>query len=802
MHDLRFALRQLIKSRGFTAAAVFTMALGIGANAAVFSVVNSVLLRPLPYKDPNALWMVLEKHQTRELEAGLVSMEDYLDFKAQATSFEELAAFTSIRRDLTGNSEPERIQMGVVSQNLFPALGVAPTAGRNFSREEDNPGGERVVLLSYELWQRRFDRDPGIIGKSVSISDVSYIVIGAMPKGFGVGRLFADAWTPARGAPGTTARDFRIFNLIGRQKAGVSMSRAQTEMNALAARLAQQYPKTNAGFGVQIVPLRLYLTNQVRTGLLVLFGAVALVLLIACSNVANLVLVRAISREKEMAIRSALGASRARLLRQLATEGLVLTTIGGALGFLISLWARSAMTNLLPIEVPRLAESHVDGRVLIFFAAMAILAGIIFGLVPGLRFTGGNLIDSLKDRGISAGKNMRHLRTALVVAELSLAVMLLIAAGLLIQSFARLQRVDPGFAPKNLLTMEVVLPRSRYAENNQRMRFFAELVSRIEKLPGVRAAAATLQAPLVGLDVDKSTFVVRGAGSPLSGQEPDARLHVVTPEYFDTLNVALHKGRMFTERDDSDAPGVLIINEAMARRYWPNESPLGQQLTLGLRLLPNEPATRTIVGVVGNVRHFGLAAADEPQMYIPHRQTPWPEMTLVVRGMSDASALASAVRAQVTAMDKELPVAKVKTIEQGLSESVAQPRFFSWLLGCFASLAIALAAVGFYSVMAYSVAQRTNEIGVRMALGARETDILTMILREGSLLVVLGLTLGLAAAFALTRLLASLLFGVGVNDPVTFIAVPLLLGVIGLLACFLPARRATKVDPVIALRHS
>ncbi len=802
IHDLRFAFRQLLKSPGFTAAAVITLALGIGANAAIFSVVNSVLLRPLPYKDPAHLWMLMAVHQSRELEGGLVSIPDYLDFKEQSAAFDQLAVYTSITSDLTGMGEPERIQLGVVSHNLFFLLGVTPSIGRGFLPEEDALSGERVAIVSHELWQRRFGSDPGLIGKPISINDVAYVVVGIMPPGFRVAQTAHDIWTPTHSASGATLRDYRIFSLIGRAKSGLRIAQAQSEMGALAARLAQQYPQTNAGFGLHILPLRDFIVGDLRTALFVLLGAVSLVLFIACANVANLLLVRAVSREKEIAIRSALGASRSRLMRQLATEGLLLATIGGALGFLVTLWATSALKSLLPADLPRLAEVHIDATVVIFSIGVTLLTGVIFGLVPALRMTGQNPNASLKDRGrgSSAGRNERRLRTALVVIELALAMMLLAGAGLLIESFIHLQGVDPGFTAKNLLTMEVALPRSRYPDDNRRADFYAELIRRLEKLPGAEAAAATLQAPLIGLDVDKSTFIIQGGPVPAPGEEPGARLHVVTPEYFRAMTIPLRRGRMFTERDDRTAPGVIIINEAMARRSWPNGNPIGQQLKQGLVLLPGEPVMREIVGVVANVQHFGLAAAEEPQAYVPHRQTPWPEMTLVIRATSNAASLASAARAQVRLMDTELPVAKVITMEQGLTDSVAQPRFRALLVGLFSVLAVVLAGIGLYSVMAYSVTQRTSEIGIRMALGASTADVLKMILREGSSMVALGLLIGLAGALGLTRLLASLLFGVGPNDPSTFAGVSVFLALVAMLACYLPARRATKVDPMVALR--
>jgi putative ABC transport system permease protein len=802
MQDIRFALRQLLKSPGFTAAAVITLALGIGANAAIFSVVNSVLLRPLPYKNPDRLWVLLATHQSAELDSGWLSMEDYLDYKEQATSFEQLAAYSAVSRDLTGNGDPERIQLGVATPNLFPALGIAPALGRVFSADDDRPSAERVALLTCEIWQRRFGSDPGLIGRTIAISGVPHVVIGIMPPGFRVAQTAADIWTAARGERGTRPRDYRIFNLIGRPRDGVGLAQAQSEMSALAARLARQYSETNTGLGLLVLPLREFLVGDARPALLVLFGAVALVLLIACANVANLLLVRAISRQREIAIRTALGASRGMLMKQLATEGLLLASIGGVFGLLLSLAATKGLKNFLPADLPRLAEVQADWRVLIFCAGMTLVTGVIFGLVPALRVTKQNLNDSLKGRGRgnSAGKTERRFRSALAVAELALALMLLAGAGLLIQSFLHLQQVDPGFNTRNLLTMQVSLPRSRYADDNRRAAFFAELIDRLEKLPGVETAAATLQAPLIGLDVDKSTFAIKGAPPPPAGQEPAARLHVVTPEYFRTMNIPLRKGRAFTARDDRNAPGFVIINEAMARRYWPNESPIGRQLKLGLAFLPDDATEREVVGVVGNVRHFGLALAEEPQMYIPHRQSPWPEMTLVLRTSANDASLAAVARAQVGLMDRELPVAKVMTMDQGLRASVAQPRFRALLLGIFAALAVVLGAIGLYSVMAYSVSQRTNEIGVRMALGANAGDVLRMILREGSAIVALGLLIGLAGALGLTRLLASLLFGVGTGDPLTFAGVSILLAIVALLACYLPARRAMKVDPMVALR--
>ncbi len=797
--DLRYGLRMLIKHPGFAAVAVSALALGIGANTAIFSVVNAVLLRPLPYRNPERLVMVWEDHRGRGgPEREWLSPADWQDWREQNQVFERIAAMLDWGPTLTGQAEPESLVGAAVSHDMFAALGSEPTLGRSFRPEEDRAGAERVVVLSHGLWQRRFGSDPRIIGQALMLSGDSYTVVGVMPAGFKFPVIAnAELWRTLRPAlnPGCQ-RGCVVLRAIARLKPEATLERARTEMTAIARRIEEQYPQSNKGVGATLIPLHEQLVGNLRDAMLVLLGAVAFVLLIACANVANLMLARSAAREKEMAIRAALGAGRTRIVRQLLTESVLLALVGGALGLLLAYWMVDLLVSFSPPSALRVDEIAIDGRVLGFTLGLALLTGLVFGLAPAVQVSRTDLNHSLKEGGRDAPSGARggRLRGALVAAELALALMLLVGAGLLIKSFVMLQRVDPGFNPDQVLTLNVALPSINYPDRPQITAFYTQLLDRIKALPGVQSVGTTSSLPLGGNDSD-TDFVIEGRPPSPPGQQPVAWYGLVSPDYFRALGMRLVRGRVFTERDDEKASRVVIISEAMARRYFPAEDALGKRLGTG----PN--AWREIVGVMADVKQFGLEIDARPTMYLPDRQSPARAMTVVVRTTAEPLQLAAAVRAAVWEGDKNLAMAKVMPMAQLVSTSIAQPRFILLLLGIFAGVALALAAVGIYGVMSYTVTQRTREIGVRMALGARPRDVLRLVVGQGLLLTALGVGIGLAGAVGLTRLMRTLLFGVQPTDPATFALIALLLAGVALLACYLPARRAAKVDPMVALRY-
>ena len=800
LHDIRIGYRMLYKNRGFTSVALLALALGIGANTAIFSVVNAVLLRQLPYRDPQRLIVIWENYQQRGgPEREWAAPADFRDFRDLAQSFDHVAALLGWGPTLTGQDEPEDLQGAAVSYDTFAMLGVEPSLGRSFRPEEDRAGAERVVVLSHQLWQRRFGADPSIIGKSLTLSGESYTVIGVMPRTFSFPILNnTEIWRTAGPALASMPRCDRgcvILRLIARLKPEVTLEAARAEMGALTQQIAERLPESNKGVGATLVPLQEQLVGNVRPAMLVLLGAVGLVLLIACANVGNLLLARAAAREKEVAIRAALGASRARLIRQHLTESLVLALIGGGLGLLIAFWMVDLLVSFAPKGTPRLEEIAIDPNVLAFTLGIAVLTGVAFGLAPALLSSKINVNNALKEggRGTGASSGGDRLRRSLVVCEVALALMLLIGAGLLIKSFLNLQRVDPGFNPKSVLRVDVALPGARYPERNQAAAFYKQLLARVTALPGVQSAGAVSSLPLSGGGTD-SDFEIEGRAPAETGHPQVAWYNSVTPDYFRAMGIRLLRGRDFTESDYAEAPKAMMISESMARRYFPDEDPLGKRLLFG-------KDARQIVGIISDVRFFGLNLDARPSMYFPHAQAPSRGMSLVVRTDGNPLTLTAAIRGQVSALDRDLAVSNLMTMEELVGASLAEPRFTLLLLGAFAAVAVLLSAIGVYGVVSYSVTQRSHEIGVRMALGAQMNDVLRLIVGQGMTLVFGGVGLGVIAAFALSRVMQSLLFGVSATDFTIFSSTSLLLTAVALGACFVPARRATKVDPMESLRY-
>jgi putative ABC transport system permease protein len=803
----------LMKQPGFTLIAVITLALGIGANTAIFSVVRAALLSPLPYDESGRLVIAWQSFPRRGLDLVPMSLPNFVDLRDQAQVFEEMGVFGNDPVSLTGSGEPERIAGMRVSATLLPISRVAPLMGRLFLPEEDRPGANRVVILSHGFWQRRFGADAQIIGKSITLDDQSHTVVGVMPPDFDFPPPFnitfvsspvsypnADFWRPIALDANAQGRGRRNFGMIGRLKPGVTFQQARAEMNAIARRIEQQYGGGETGLELRLIPLQEQVVGKVGRVLYLLFGAVGFVLLIACANVANMSLARASTRASEIAIRLALGASRGRLIRQLLTESALLSLLGGSLGLLLASWLAGLIVAISPDSLPRANEVGINGTVLGFTLLVSLLTGIVFGLAPALQSSKPDLNAALKEGGRSAAGSFdrSRLRSIFVVAEVALASVLLLGAGLMINSFVRLQRVNPGFNPESLLTARVSLPESRYGEATQLTAFYQQVIQRFETLPGAQSVSANSNPPFQ--NENNGGIRIEGYAPSSPYDRPQANYRAIGPSYFRVMGIPLRQGREFGPDDVAGQPGVAIINEEAARRFWPNQDPIGKRINPDGAFGIPPGVWLSIVGIVADVRHSTLDAAPKPEVYWAYPQYPVRSLTFVLRMATDPMSLAAAARKEIWAVDKDLPISSLQTMKGLISASIEQRRLYLWLMGAFAAMALMLAAVGIYGVMSYTVAQRAHEIGVRMALGAQASDVLKLVIGQGAKLALIGLALGLVAGAALTRLLKNLLYGVSATDAVTFAIVSLLLAAIALLACYLPARKATKVDPMIALR--
>ena len=802
--DLRYAARMLARTPAFTAIAVLALALGIGANTAIFSVVNKVLLQPLPFKNPSELLIIWENATHLGFPKNTPSPANFLDWRDQSTLFTGMAAMAPKDFSLTGAGEPERLDGRRVSANLFDLLGVQPRLGRRFLPEEDKPG-KRVVILSYGLWQRRFGSDPKIVGQAVNLNGESYSVIGVMPPGIelpGFDNWKDQLWVPiAFTSEEAKERGNHYLEIIARMKPGVTLTQARAEMETITGRLAQQYPEENLRISSVVNPLHEEVVGDIKPALLVLLGAVGFVLLIACANVANLLLARAAVRQKEIALRLALGASRSRLTRQFLTESVLLAVLGGAVGLMFAFAGLRILTSFIPDTISQAESIGIDGKVLLFTALVAVATGLIFGLAPATQASNFSLNETLKEGGRDAagGSKGVRLRGLLVIAEVAVSFVLLIGAGLLISSFLHLRHLDPGFRADHLLTAKIDLPELKYPDGQHRIPFFDNVIRRVTALPGVQSAAIAGNLPLT-YSGDSMYVGVEGIPDPPPDQQRDVIYRAIGPGYFNTMGISLLRGRDFTEQDTTATAYAVIVSEKMAKHFWPGQDPIGKRLKAGSTT--SDSPWREVIGVVKDVRQNDFVAEPKLQMYMSYRQLKFlAPNALVVRTSVDPMSLAMPLRNAVWAVDEDQPVSNIRSMEEIVSTAMARQRFSTMLLGIFAGLALVLAAVGIYGVMSYSVAQRTREIGIRLALGAQRRDVLRMTMGEGLKLVSMGVGIGLVAAFILTRVMASLLFGVNATDPTTFVAIPFVLMSVALLASYIPALRATKVDPMVALHY-
>ncbi|MFL6589641.1 MAG: ABC transporter permease [Chthoniobacterales bacterium] len=814
--ELRLAFRSLLKTPGFTAVGVITIALAIGANTAVFSLVNALLLRPLPYRASEELALLWEKFPAQGLERIPVSAPEYLDYVKELRTM-DVGAVNYTDLNLTGNDMPEQISGAVVTPSVFSILGIEPIRGRVFRAEEFGEGNDNAVVISERLWQRRFSRDPELVGKQLSLNGRSLTVIGIMPAKFEFplplfnvqGGSFGnrvDIWKPIAFTKNELeSRGSRSYGVVARLKPGISMTKAKAELATVIANWKTRYPDNYSGtssFGAELYAFHDQVVGGMRTALLILSGAVALVLLIACANLTTMLLARAGAREREFAIRVALGAGPGTLLRQTLTESVLLALLGGIGGSLLAVWGLDFLRMLGSTTVPRIAEANLDLRVLLVTLAASVITGILFGLIPALSSLKPELTETLKEggRGSTTGIRRNRVRNILVISEIALALVLLVGSGLLLKSFMRLQNVNPGFESRNVLTMELSLPVSKYARGQPVADFYAEIIRRVHTLPGVEAAGLTTILPLSGTNSD-SSFAIEGRDPMQSGTAyPDEEIRAVTPEYFKVLKVPLVSGRFFDERDVPDAPMSVIINEAFARKWFPQEDPIGRRITFSDTRKPDIKWV-TIVGMVGDIRHRGLDLEPKPEYYMPHGQNAYRAMILAVRSALDPGALTASIRNEIRRLDPELPVAKVRTLEEVTAESIAPRRLSVTLLTVFALLALLLASVGIYGVMSFLVVQRTHEIGVRMALGAQRSDVLRLVIGRAAKLVIIGTIAGFLLGIFSSRALQALLYNVGAFDLVTFVGVTLTLCLVSLAASYIPALRATRADPMIALGH-
>ena len=815
--DIRYGLRQLIKHPGFTIVAVLTLALGIGANTAIFSVVNAVLLKPLPFPAPNELVAVGGVDLTETASPPKLSSmcyPDFFDFRDQNHSFTGMTVYRDLNLALVDEQEAQSVRGEKVSGEFFDVLGVKPIMGRGFARADEQPGGGPggfKVVLGYAFWQSHFNRAEDVIGRVLMLDGRPHTVIGVMPQGFQFPiqtdpiemyiTLAEDAATPDGSTPYTQQRGSHSLLGIGRLKPGVSAAQANAELRTIAAALEKKYPETNTKWGAGLQPLRDELVGDVRTALYVLFGAVACLLLIANANVANLMLARASVRGKEIALRSALGASRARIIRQLLTESVLLAAFGGALGLLIAQWGTEALVAAVPQNIPRVSAIRLDGLVLGFTLLLSLATGIIFGLVPAWQASHVDLNTALKSgtRGAGGSEGKHRVRNALVMTEVALALILLICASLLIQSFARLGKVDTGMRTERLFTARIGLPEAAYPKPENIISFFDQLMPRLRAIPGVESVTTTWPLPLSGSN-NVSSFDIEENPAP-EGQQPDSPMRIVGPDYFKTMGVPIRQGRGFEPTDQFKSLPVVIVNERFVQKFFPGKNAVGKRINPGWAIGDEKSVMRTIVGVVGNVKHRTLNMEFTPEVYLSASQIPMDSMTIVARtSISNPAAITSAVRAELAAVDRNIPLIRVRLFEEYLARALARPRFNAMLLSIFAGTALLLTAIGIYGVMAYSVSQRTSEIGIRIALGAGKRSIFRLIVGQAMMIVAISLVAGILGAFAATRLLNSLLFGVGASDPVTFVSIVLLVSAVAFIAAWLPARRATRVDPIIALR--
>ncbi|HJY27374.1 MAG TPA: ABC transporter permease [Pyrinomonadaceae bacterium] len=796
LKDIRYGFRGLLKRPAFTVIALVALALGIGANTAIFSLVNAVVLQPLPFPEPDQLVWVYGNIRNGGNRAS-VSPLDFLDYRSQNKTFEQLAASGTLPMplNLTGSGDPERIMASTVTGNYFDTFKVAPALGRGFTLENEKTGQDQVTVLSHEFWQKHFAGDPAILSKTIILDSKPYQVIGVMPAGLSLPQS-AELWVPMTFDvnPDMKQRKAHFLRPIGRLKPGVTLLQAQADTDVIAAQLAEQFPDSNTGWNLRLLSLREQLVGSSRTTVFILFGAVGLVLLIACANVANLLMVRAAARQKEIALRTALGASRLRIIRQMLTESLLLSILGGALGALLAIWGVQLLVSLSADSLPRTVDVRIDATVLAFTLLISVVTGLLFGLAPAFRTTKVNLSDSLKDgaRG-SEGVMRNRTRSLLVVFESAVAVVLLIGAGLLVRSLIALQNVDPGFDSNNVLTLRLDLPHKKYSDEEKAANFWQQLETRVASLPGVQSVGLVTELPLSG-QLNDLPFTVEGRPPVSIDQAFDADFRRVNQNYFSAMRIPLLRGRNFTEQEVRQGDRVTLVSQTLVDSVFPNEEPLGKRLISAMGGQPFE-----IIGVVGDIRHQSLGGQPFPAMYFPTRNIG--RFNLAIRTQGDPLSIVGAVRKEVHALDPDQPIAAVRKMSDWVESSTAGPRYRTTLLGMFAALAMILAATGIYGVMSYSVAQRTHEIGVRMALGARQGDVLKLVVRQGMLLTLVGVILGLLGAFALTRVMQSLLFGVTAKDPFTFSVVAGLLIAVAFVACFIPARRATKVDPLVALRY-
>jgi predicted permease len=816
LNDIRYGLRQLIKHPAFTIIAILTLALGIGANTAIFSVVNAVLLKPLPFPEPDQLVAVGMTDLRAKDQTVLNSMSypDFFDFRDQNRTLTSIAVYRDRSFALSAEEGATSLRGQKVSGEFFDVLGIKPQIGRAFTRADEQAGGGPAgftVIISHEFWQQHYGSDPNVVGRTITLDRRPYTIAGVMPPGFQFPiqndpvdlyvTIADDASNPDGSEPQTKNRGSHSLRGVARLKPGATAAQADADLAAIAGALTKQYPDTNTNFGVAAKPLREDMVGDVRTALYILFGAVVCVLLIANANVANLLLARASARGKEIALRAAMGASRVRIIRQLLTESVLLSGLGGIFGLILAQWGTEALIKTVPQNIPRIANIQLDASVLVFTLIVSLATGIIFGVVPAWQASHVDLNSSLKSgsRTGSAGEGKGRVRNALIIVEVALALVLLISAGLLIQSFARLGRVQPGLRTERLLTARIGLPDVGYPKNENIIAFFDQLLPRVRAIPGVESASAIVPLPLSGSNMVTS---FDKADSPLpQGQRNAAPVRIIAPDYFKTMGIPVRQGRVFDERDRYESAPVVIVNERFAQKYFPGENVIGKRIMPGFAADESGEKMREIVGMVGNVKHLSLKNEDSPEMYLPVTQIPFQVMSLVIRtSVSNPNAITNSLRKELAAMDASIPLTSVRVFDEYISRSLARPRFNTLLLSIFAGTALILTAIGIYGVLAYSVAQRTSEIGIRIALGAGKSSIFRLIVGQAMTLVGISLVLGLAGAFAATRLLNSLLFGVGASDPVTFAGIVLLVSIVAFIAAWLPARRATRVDPIIALR--